>query len=184
MRLFLALTPPDDVLDRLEALQAEIPLGRLVPRENLHLTVAFLGEVARPDAEALHDELTRIATPAIAVGFANLGTFGRPDPTSLHVAAAGSAALTALHRKLRAAAHAAGIVPDRERFHPHITLARFGKGLGPDGTQRLARFLSVWGAVALPGFTAEIVTLFDSHLAKDGARYEELATYPLRLGAL
>ena len=134
----------------------------------------------RAGAEALHDELTRIPVPAIAIGFEGLGTFGRPDPTVLFAAVQGNAALTALHRKLRAAAHAAGIMPDRERFRPHVTIARFGKGLGPDGTGRLARFLSVWGATRLPGFVAEGFSLVESHLAKDGARYDVLADYPAR----
>ncbi|MFN0113701.1 MAG: RNA 2',3'-cyclic phosphodiesterase [Paracoccaceae bacterium] len=182
MRLFLALTPPDAILDRLEALQSEIPVGRPVPRENLHVTLAFLGEVDPTGAEALHDELARIAAPALEIAFAGLGSFGRPDPAVVFAAVARNAALVALHRKLRAAAHAAGLMPDRERFHPHVTLARFGRGLGPDETLRLARFLSAWGAVSLPAFTATGFSLFESHLGKGGARYDALAAYPMGRG--
>src|SRR4029079_13439898 len=51
LRLFCALTLPAETLDRLEAWQSELRPGRyrLVPRENLHVTLAFLG--ARPAVE-------------------------------------------------------------------------------------------------------------------------------------
>jgi 2'-5' RNA ligase len=50
LRLFCALRLPGDVLDALEAWQAEhFRDGRIVPREHLHLTLAFLGR--RPAAE-------------------------------------------------------------------------------------------------------------------------------------
>jgi 2'-5' RNA ligase len=49
LRLFLGLRLPDDVLDRLERWQAEHLSGRVVPRTNLHITLAFLG--SRPAKE-------------------------------------------------------------------------------------------------------------------------------------
>ena len=51
IRLFCALTLDDETLDRLVAWQASLPAGnaRVVPRANLHLTLAFLGH--RPAAE-------------------------------------------------------------------------------------------------------------------------------------
>ena len=50
LRLFLALRLPDDVLDAVEAWQAvELRGVRVVPREHLHVTLAFLGH--RPAGE-------------------------------------------------------------------------------------------------------------------------------------
>jgi 2'-5' RNA ligase len=50
LRLFCALRLPEPALDTLEAWQAgRLPRGRIVPREHLHLTLAFLG--GRPAAE-------------------------------------------------------------------------------------------------------------------------------------
>lgn len=50
LRLFCALRLPDSALDRLEQWQAEqLRDGRVVPREHLHVTLAFLG--SRPAAE-------------------------------------------------------------------------------------------------------------------------------------
>ena len=53
LRLFCALQLPEDALDAIEAWQSGLPIRgsdvRLVPRGNLHVTLAFLG--ARPAAE-------------------------------------------------------------------------------------------------------------------------------------
>ena len=68
IRLFCALRLPDDVLDALVAWQHEhLRGGRVVPRENLHLTLAFLG--ARPVGEV---PAVTSALAAAAVGARDL----------------------------------------------------------------------------------------------------------------
>jgi 2'-5' RNA ligase len=179
MRLFCAISPPEPVLAALEALQDEIPAGRLTPPENLHLTLAFLGEVAQGDAEAVHDEFLRIDAPRFRVELQGLGTFGSREPQILFAGVAQNAALDALHRKIRGALHAAGLMTGRERFRPHITLARFGARLAPDEETRLADFLAAKGAVRPGGFAADYFSLFRSTLGKGPTIHEELARYPL-----
>ena len=45
LRLFLALRVPDDVLEEIERWQrTQLPNVRAVPREHLHVTLAFLGD--------------------------------------------------------------------------------------------------------------------------------------------
>jgi RNA 2',3'-cyclic 3'-phosphodiesterase len=54
LRLFLALRLPDDVLDEIERWQSEqLPDVRLVPREHLHVTLAFLGHRPAGELEAI-----------------------------------------------------------------------------------------------------------------------------------
>ena len=69
-RLFLGLRLPNHVLDRLERWQAEHLAGRIVGRNNLHITLAFLG--SRPASEvpqiagALAEAATGIGTIDLA----------------------------------------------------------------------------------------------------------------------
>ena len=68
LRLFCALTLPAEVLDRLVDWQAGLPAGsyRPVPRENLHLTLAFLGSRPAAELDAIAGELSRPPAGAAA----------------------------------------------------------------------------------------------------------------------
>jgi RNA 2',3'-cyclic 3'-phosphodiesterase len=63
LRLFLALRLPDDVLDAVERWQrAELAGGvRVVPREHLHVTLAFLGHRPAVELEAISEALRNAA---------------------------------------------------------------------------------------------------------------------------
>ena len=65
LRLFLALRAPDDVLDAIERWQREWLAGvRIVPREHLHITLAFLGHRPADELEAIVGALRGAAAGA------------------------------------------------------------------------------------------------------------------------
>jgi 2'-5' RNA ligase len=65
LRLFLALRLPDDVLDEIEGWQrAQLQNVRVVPREHLHVTLAFLGHRPAAELEAIVDALRDAAAGA------------------------------------------------------------------------------------------------------------------------
>lgn len=179
MRAFLAIPIPDVVADRLEDIQSDLPFGRLVPVENLHLTLAFLGEQSTAALEELHWMLDGLSSPCFLVDFGPLDTFGGGPPHSLHAGIKPSAGLQTLHAKLRGTLHAAGIETERRRLRPHVTLARFRPGMDGADQARLARFLAAHAAAPVPSFEARALTLFRSTLRPDGAVHEALAEYPL-----
>ena len=67
VRLFCGLRLPDDALDAVAAWQLGLEAGRIVPRENLHFTLAFLGWQPRARVaevvEALQRRCARSAPP-------------------------------------------------------------------------------------------------------------------------
>jgi 2'-5' RNA ligase len=178
MRLFAALVPPPDVADELERLRNRIPVGRPVPRENLHLTLLFFGEVAATQAEALDDALSAIRAPRVEVTFTGLAALG--DPAAVVAAEVRRTdAMDHLNLKLRGAAHAAGLRTGHDRFRPHVTLTRTGGRVVPDEETRLAQFLGRHGAETPAPFFAREIVLFRSSPGKHGSVYEALAEYPL-----
>lgn len=178
MRAFVALDLPDEVIQPLTRLQAGLTVGRLTPEENLHLTLAFLGEVADGIAHDLAEALAGMRLGPVTLDLAGLDLFGGRRPTVLFVAARGEG-LQTIHDKVMRAAREAGAVLPRERFRPHVTLARFAANLGDKDQRRLGDFLSLNGAFALPPAPAHVITLYRSHLRDDGAFHEPLASFPL-----
>ena len=61
IRLFTALSVPDDVADTLERRQSGLPGAKWRTRDQLHLTLAFYGEVEERRADDLAAELNRAA---------------------------------------------------------------------------------------------------------------------------
>jgi len=179
MRLFLAIRVPDPAAAALERLQEALPLGRPVDPETFHLTLAFLGETPDAAAERLHLALTGLRAPDFALRLSGLGTFGGRVPRTIWAGLAPAPDLTALHSKLRAKLHAAGLNTPRARFRPHVTLARLRQRPRGDDMTRLRWFLEDHGGFAAAPFSGEAVTLFRSELGPDGAHYTALARYPL-----
>jgi len=135
LRLFCALTLPDEVLDRLVAWQAALPAGdfRLVPRENLHITLAFLGSRPSSELDAICRELEAAAR---ASGEIVLHPRRYQETRSVGMVvfddeAGVSAALAAdLHGRLQRL----GVYePERRPWLPHLTVVRFRQrpGLSP-----------------------------------------------------
>ncbi|MCM2560588.1 RNA 2',3'-cyclic phosphodiesterase [Lutimaribacter sp. EGI FJ00015] len=178
MRVFVGLPLPDAASEALEALQSDLRAGRHVPPENLHLTLAFLGEVTLPDLEALHLELQQVSWSPFELRLSGLELFGGPHPRALVIEARGGKPLRHLRDKIRSAARGIGLDLPRTRFRPHVTLARFPRDMSTQDATSLGRFLAAHGDAALPAMSVAGFALYRSHLARDGARYEVLADYP------
>ena len=67
-----------------------------------------------------------------------------------------------------------GLDPERRAFHPHITLARWGRSAAVSLDPYLARH----AALVSEPFTVDAFHLYQSHLGRDGAHYEAMADYP------
>jgi RNA 2',3'-cyclic 3'-phosphodiesterase len=125
LRLFLALRLPDNVLDRLERWQHEHLSERIVPRRNLHVTLAFLG--SRPAAEVpkLAAALTEAVRGVGAIEFAarryretrSVGMVVLEDRTR----EAGRLAERAFKRLEALRVYKR----EKRRWLPHITVVRF-----------------------------------------------------------
>jgi RNA 2',3'-cyclic 3'-phosphodiesterase len=179
IRAFVAIPVPEDVAAALQALQAGLPAGRAVPPENFHLTLAFLGENPAPVIEDVHYALDAIDAPAFALTLQGLGLFGGKAPRSLHAEARPEPALAHLRARVAEAARGAGIDLPRSRFQPHVTIARFGAGLGGEDLERLRRHVAARAGFSAGPFPVRRFALVRSRLGRSGAAYEDMAVYAL-----
>ncbi len=166
---------------------------RWVQPETAHLTLHFLGETARERAE-----LVRLALPEVVAAHkpfdlrtAALGVFPHfRRPRVLWLGLHGPAhRLDALQGDIGRALQELGFAVADESYHPHITLGRVRNDDGervrlrqlPDAVK--ARFVdrATGAAIAPPALMVPVrdVQLMRSHLGKDGARHEPIASFPL-----
>jgi 2'-5' RNA ligase len=179
MRCFLGLPLPEVVLNQVEPLQDEIPFGRLIPSENLHITLCFLDDQPEALLEALHQELSQLQAPDLQLELRGLALMGGKSPRVLCAEVTPNAALSQLQARLRSLVQVSGIELPRRRFRPHVTLARFAPRLKPGQELRLGQLLQAFGGFVTPVFQVNEMVLYRSTLLPEGARYEVLAQYPL-----
>lgn len=161
MRLFIALRLSDEMLNALTGAQVIMRKngvkGNFTPPDNMHITLAFIGEYGDP--EKVYDAVQGAAFEPFAIKLNGIGSFG-----DLWWAGIGdSEPLGSYAAKLRRALAAAGIPYDRKKFSPHITLLRRAEGAKMPG-------------IELPPaeMTADSVLIMRSDRGKHGMIYTEL----------
>ncbi len=179
MRSFVALPLDEDTEDALARLQEDLPVGRPVDIEALHLTLAFLEDQDATTLDALHEGLMCLTLPRLNVRITGLEVHTRAAPRLLVAEIADCPDLRHLQQKISQVARDAGIHLPRRRFRPHITLARFGRAMPAHEQRQVAGFLARHGAFQLHIPELSRFALYRSDLMPEGPIYTELADYPL-----
>jgi RNA 2',3'-cyclic 3'-phosphodiesterase len=125
-RLFISLELLPTVAQLLVRLNPRIPGIRWLADEQIHLTLAFLGNVDTGAEQKLRAHLAGIHFTAFFLPLREIRTFparGRPNVIWIGVGR-GHPHLFQLHKRVTDAALAAGSEPDLRPWRPHITLAR------------------------------------------------------------
>lgn len=174
-RLFVALRPPLAIRTYLLSRMGGVPGERWQTDEQLHLTLRFIGEVDRPQAEDIAAALGAIARPRPTIALQGTGAFDRKG--KVHTLWAGIAhddGLAMLHDRVNRALSRVAIAPEERAFTPHITLARLNSP-----TETVAPFLARTADLASPPATLDAFLLYESTLGQSGPVYEAAARYPL-----
>jgi len=175
-RLFVALALPDAVAMTLQMLQAGVPGARWQSREQLHLTLRFIGEVDGRDQAMIEDALAAIDARAFTLELHGVGQFGNKNPHALWAGVRPNEALLHLQRKIETAVQRAGQPPDRHKYTPHITLARLrGASVG-----RVMDYLHDHALYSAPPFEVRGFILYSSQLTPNGSLYRAERAFPLR----
>ncbi|MCX6844753.1 MAG: RNA 2',3'-cyclic phosphodiesterase [candidate division WOR-3 bacterium] len=164
------------IADRLAILRRE-PGGpvRWVRPELMHLTLAFLGEVAPDFIAAATLRLTEVASGHrfFTMQLKGLGAF--PSPSRARVVwigvAQGRDEVCALQAGVVKALRSVGHQPERRPFSPHLTIGRVRVPADVSG--------AVAGQFESESFAIKRVVLFRSVLEPSGPVYSVLAEFPL-----
>ena len=133
MRLFIAVLPDNGIKDEVYMMQRRLQMqgvkADFSSRENLHLTLVFIGEHGDPGYVSdvlsdIHLESAKITIEGFSISDGSFRAVIRDDP-----------GLTADVKRIRKALSDNGIPFDRKKFSPHITVARnivYDKGIPAD----------------------------------------------------
>jgi 2'-5' RNA ligase len=188
IRTFIAVETSQAVRDRAAELMDSLQVARAdvkwVQRQNLHLTLKFLGDVAEPDLPGVC-EVVRQAVSGLSpfeLEIRSAGAFPHPGrPRTLWLGAGeGAEAAAALAAAIEKALRKLGFPKEARRFETHLTIGRV-RGGGP-ALAELGRLLREHAAFDAGRFRVAEVVVFASHLGPKGPTYEPLGCAPLAGG--
>jgi len=178
-RLFVGLRPPRDIRVALVGIMGGIAGARWQRDDQLHLTLRYIGEVDHRTADEVALAVSRIHADAIVTALHGVGQFtklGRTD--AIWAGLSPGDALARLHKKVDHAIVALGLPAEGRAYLPHITLGRLPRSLGANG--EIDAFVAAHAGLASAPFTFSHITLFESQLTRDGARYEVVDRWPMQ----
>ena len=176
MRLFVGIPLPGDVREALAGLRSGLPGARWAEPRNMHVTIRFIGEVGKPEAEDIDAELWAVRAPAFELAFSGIGLFQSGSRVrTVWAQLERSSSLVRLREKVELAVVRAGIEPERRKFKPHVTLARLKNTPG----DRVGAYVGDHDAFASGPFPVTGFALIRSFLNRDGPHYEPVAEYAL-----
>jgi RNA 2',3'-cyclic 3'-phosphodiesterase len=189
IRLFTAIGIPPETLSKAAAIQEKLQKGSVftgahpkwVQPESIHITLVFLGW---QDPERVGDvrEVMDAVAPDFSAFELSIGSVHLfPDEKNPKVISIGLArqveVVSKLQAKLRDGLDAAGFETEDRAFRPHVTLARISSRKGLAGLKGVVK---AHHNASAGRFSVDRITLFQSTLSGDGARYDVLHESPLK----
>jgi RNA 2',3'-cyclic 3'-phosphodiesterase len=176
-RLFVAIDLPDEVKNAVDGIVGrDLPGSRRVPREQLHLTLRFIGDADKQMFQAVKRELATIRGAPFYLTIKGVGHFPpKREPRVLWVGVEESGQLNDLHKEIEQSLSNAGIAADERRFSPHITISR----LRESPLAKVASIEERQRDFTAGPFPVEEFYLYSSLLTREGAIHKREAEYRL-----
>jgi len=175
IRLFTGVALPAFAIDAITLVQGGLPQARWRPRENLHITLVFVGEVDGHTERDIDDALDRLSAPAFDMRLKGTGQFGKDRPHTLWAGVEDGGGLTHLAGKISTALLKLGVKLDRRKYMPHVTLAY----LRDARRDAVESFVARHNDFSTDVFHVDRFTLYESHLGKGASHYVVRAEYGL-----
>lgn len=188
MRTFIAVDFQTEILDKIEQIgnyfKTQTPVGALkwVAKENLHLTLKFIGEVSPAKINEIKT-LTGgvlISSTSFGIEIKGLGLYPTVNkPRVIWLGIENNLALVNIHKRLDQALSQAHIKPDNRPFSPHLTIARVRRNTPPDQVRAIGKTISQFKVGSLGISKIETIRIYQSKLNPQGPTYSPLMTIRL-----
>ena len=188
LRAFIAVDLPPEIQHNIHRATADLQkkiglLVRLIPAQNIHLTMKFLGDISPTNVEYLTQMLRAEADSlnCFDIHLGGLGSFpSRKRPRVIYIGIQAPAELEALQRGIESASRRLGYESEERGFSPHLTIGRVKQNItGPD-QQKIRHALEEAKIDSLGASRVDSVHLYRSELKPTGSVYTRLFSAPLK----
>jgi RNA 2',3'-cyclic 3'-phosphodiesterase len=177
LRLFVALPVPDHIADQVVPTQRGLDGAKWSPRENLHITLRFLGDVDERCAEEVDGALGDIRIAPFDLELGGVGFFGGEKPHAMWLGVNTNEALLTLQKQCERACRRAGLPPNPRAYTPHMTICYLPRHQDID---KVVAFQQRHNLFKSHSWTADRFYLYSSRTNGAGpSRYTIEAEYPL-----
>ncbi len=176
LRLFIALDLPETVKQQLLSLRRYMPGARWQSFEQMHVTINFIGDVNNSLLTEIKQRLTSVRAKPLELAINGVDYFGSSrQPSILFAKVVPNPELKKLSRLINNAYSEIGITTERQKFKPHITLAR----LKQTPYQSVGEFIQLEALFKIDRFMVDNFHLFSSKLHPEGSQYFIEESFPL-----
>lgn len=174
-RLFFGLEIPGTIKSELLRMKTDLAGARWQQANQLHLTLAFLGEIEASRVPYVQSLAREAHHSPFELRVQGLGCFGRTEkPKILWAGVTPETELRALQQRLASELTDNGFELQNRSFKPHITLSRFRANAGSVAPLLGRHPDTPFGSLAIHEFV-----LFESNPGPQGSVYTVLERYPL-----
>lgn len=173
-RLFLSIVLPENVKSSFISVQFHHPDIRWTPKENLHITVAFFGDVEETMQAQLETKIENTCSllPPFSLKFqeAIFAPLGKRFSTMIWGLFQENEAFERLTQEMTKISKVFHLHISEKKQLPHVTLARFKK---PQGPQKLSQ-------PSIDNISVTSCDLMASKLTPEGSIYTLLRRFPMK----
>jgi len=128
VRLFIAINFNEEIKDKLSDIMQRLKKvalkGKFTHRENLHLTVVFIGEVAPEKISSVKAAMDKLDVESFMLSINDLGSFKRDGGDIYWIGVGKNNTLSSINDQLFTELVKAGFRIEKREYKPHLTLGR------------------------------------------------------------
>lgn len=174
MRTFISINFPEEIIEEIIKIQSALPefIGKKIEKDNLHLTLKFLGEIDEEKLERVKNKLSRVQLLSFKSELTEIGIFSKED---LRIVWIGVSKCDELQKRIDSSLE--NLFKKEQRFMSHLTIARVKK------VKDKNKFIHELKDISRPktSFDVKEFYLMKSELTKIGPIYSIIKKYPLRI---
>ncbi|HNX29306.1 MAG TPA: RNA 2',3'-cyclic phosphodiesterase [Syntrophomonadaceae bacterium] len=128
MRLFIAIDLNEEIKDNLIRIILQLKnkslRGSYTRRENLHITLVFLGEVEKSKINLIEQAMNEVKAVSFKMSLRGFGCFRRKEGDIYWIGINQNEKLNDIYQQLHMQLTRAGFVLENRPFKPHLTVGR------------------------------------------------------------